>query len=146
MSDSSANTTEFFDELRVKRINFLLTCSPRPSTTLTIRQAFSERSWSWETGYRIRTQGPLHWATPGSKGVARLLGPNIETKTNLSRGLTNLWTSRCPSLMGCFKKINAFLAFFICFHKTVHNKCSLDKIEAIKHIDPNDPYCKRICY
>ena len=30
--------------------------------------------------------------------------------------------------MGCFKKINAFLVFSICFHKTVHNKWCLDII------------------
>ena len=32
------------------------------------------------------------------------------------------------ALVGCFKKINAFLVFSICFHETVHNKCCLDKI------------------
>ena len=26
------------------------------------------------------------------------------------------------SLVGCFEKINAFLVFSICFHKTVHSK------------------------
>ena len=31
------------------------------------------------------------------------------------------------SLVGYFKKINAFLVSFICFHKTVHNKWCLDK-------------------
>ena len=32
------------------------------------------------------------------------------------------------SLVGFFKKINAFLVFSICFPKTVHNKWCLDKI------------------
>ena len=32
------------------------------------------------------------------------------------------------SLVDCFKKINAFLVFSICFPKTVHNKWCLDKI------------------
>ena len=35
---------------------------------------------------------------------------------------------KISSLVGCFKKINAFLVFSICFHKTVHNKWCLDKI------------------
>ena len=30
--------------------------------------------------------------------------------------------------MGCFQKINAFLVFSKCFHKTVHNKWCLDKV------------------
>ena len=30
--------------------------------------------------------------------------------------------------MGCFRKINAFQVFPICFHKTVYNKWCLDKI------------------
>ena len=30
--------------------------------------------------------------------------------------------------MGCFKKINAFQVFSICFHKTVYNKWCLDQI------------------
>jgi len=30
--------------------------------------------------------------------------------------------------MGCFKKVNAFLVFSMCFHKTVHNNWCLDKI------------------
>lgn len=30
--------------------------------------------------------------------------------------------------MGCFKRINAFLVFFACFHKTTHNKWCLRKI------------------
>ena len=34
------------------------------------------------------------------------------------------------SLVDCVKKINAFLVFFICFHKTVHNKWCLDKVVA----------------
>ena len=32
------------------------------------------------------------------------------------------------SLVGSFKKINAFLVISICFHKTIHNKWCLDKI------------------
>ena len=31
------------------------------------------------------------------------------------------------SLVGYFKKINTFLVYSICFHKTVHNKWCLDK-------------------
>ena len=33
-----------------------------------------------------------------------------------------------PSLVGCFKKINAFLDFSVCFRKTIHIKWCLDKI------------------
>ena len=36
--------------------------------------------------------------------------------------------AQTSSLVGCFKKINASLVFSICFHKTVHSKCCLDKI------------------
>ena len=42
----------------------------------------------------------------------------------------NLWTSRSGSVFGVFfKKINAFLVFSVCFHKTVYNKwCFIVKI------------------
>lgn len=35
---------------------------------------------------------------------------------------------KISSLVGCFQKINAFLVFSTCFHKTFYNKCCLDKI------------------
>ena len=54
-------------------------------------------------------------------------GSVILTKSNLSRGLTNLWTSRSSFVVGFFKRVNALLVYFICFHKTFHNKWCLDK-------------------
>ena len=64
----------------------------------------------------------------GFDKVEDIMGQIFKTKSNLSRSLTNLWTSRSQSLVSCFKKINVFLVFSICFHKTVDKKWCLGKI------------------
>ena len=34
---------------------------------------------------------------------------------------------KISSLVGYFKKLNTFLVYSVCFHKTVHNKWCLDR-------------------
>ena len=58
----------------------------------------------------------------GFDKVEDIMGQIFKTKSNLSHSLMNLSTSRSQSLVGCFKKINVFLVFSICFHKTVDKK------------------------
>ena len=50
----------------------------------------------------------------------------ISLKTIMSR-LDKSLILQISSLLGYFKKINAFLVYSICLHKTFHNKWCLDK-------------------
>ena len=54
-------------------------------------------------------------------------GSVIYTKSNFDRGLGKNLYIQISSLVGYFKKANAYLAFFIRFNETVHDKWCLHK-------------------
>ena len=66
------------------------------------------------------------------KGFTKLVfifhfGSVIYTKSNLDRGLGKNLYIQISSLVGYFKKANAYLAFFVRFNETVHDKWCLHK-------------------
>ena len=56
--------------------------------------------------------------SPCGKSMSQKLKPRFTKSLNI----------QISSLVGCFKKINAFLVFSLCFRRTVHSKWWLDKI------------------
>ena len=55
-----------------------------------------------------------------SSSVENSYGSVIKTRSNLERGLGNLWTSR--SLPGLFLGDKCFSSLCMCYHETVHDK------------------------